>query len=86
MNDALRRHDCGRARCGLSEVNSPLITDGSSSSRATSFAVRGRFAGSFSIIFMRRSASAGGTSYRRLAIGFGASVSCAANSACGVRP
>ena len=62
MKDARRFQERDVATAGLSEVNSPLMTDGSSSNRATSFAVRGRFAGSFSIIRISRSASAGGTS------------------------
>ena len=86
-NDALRRHDCGFARCGLSEVNSPLITDGSSSERATSFAVRGRF-GRILLHHLHESDRRAPAARRsaRLAIGGGGSVSCAASSCCGVRP
>ena len=43
-------------------TNVPLTTAGSSSARATSAAVRGRFAGSFSSSFMISDASASGTS------------------------
>ena len=64
----------------------PLGVVMSSSACTTSLALCGRSAGRFSRQRITSAASAGGSEARRLLIGSGASVTCAASKFCGVRP